>query len=60
MRRVVCLIVGAALFGAGWYLLLLHLASGTSLRIRIVLAAGLLLFGGTACLGTAVFDDRQR
>ena len=53
VRRGANLIVGAALISAGGYLALL-LTGSDHVPIKFALAAGALIFGGLACLGTGL------
>ena len=53
MRRLANVVVGAALVGAGAYLLIVHTGADV-IYFKIVLAAAALIAGGLLCLGTGI------
>ena len=53
-RRILCILLGAPLIGAGGWLFASHFVAVDNLSIRVTLAAGAMVFGGMALFGSGV------
>ena len=58
LGRIVTVILGCLLLGAGGYMLTLHLASGEVLRSFILLMGGAMIVGGYVCLSSGLRPRR--